>query len=85
MNESNEPLKDTDKTPTVGECVIDKPELPKQGILIQQFADTEDLGDGMLKVGRHLHHEILCDEPPGLGGKDAHPQPLTYICAGVGF
>ena len=85
MNESNEPLRDTDKTPTVGERVIDKPELPKQGLLVQQFADTEDLGDGMLKVGRHRHHEILCDEPPGLGGKDTHPQPLTYICAGVGF
>ncbi len=85
MSESHEPLKNHDKITTVGERVIDKPELPKQGVLVQQFADTEDLGEGMLKIGRHRHHEILCDEPPGLGGSDTHPQPLTYICAGVGF
>ena len=85
MSESNEPLKNTAMEPKIGERVIDKPELPKQGLLVQQFADTEDLGEGMLKIGRHRHHEILCDEPPGLGGGDAHPQPLTYICAGVGF
>ncbi len=24
------------------------------------------------------------DEPPYLGGDDNHPQPLTYIAAGIG-
>ena len=24
------------------------------------------------------------DEPPHLGGDDNHPQPLTYIAAGIG-
>ncbi len=37
------------------------------------------------KVARSGRFEIHCDEPPILGGIDAHPQPLTYIAAGVGF
>lgn len=24
------------------------------------------------------------DEPPSLGGDDNHPQPLTYVTAGIG-
>jgi hypothetical protein len=68
-----------------GERSIDKPELPKQGLLVRQFADTEAPPGSQLKVGRHRHFEVICDEPPHLGGNDEHPQPLTYICMGVGF
>lgn len=25
------------------------------------------------------------DEPPAIGGRDAHPQPLHYLVAAVGF
>jgi hypothetical protein len=79
------PLKAREMPHTPGERVIDKPELPPQGLLINQYAECEAEAGGMLKVGRHRHFEILCDEPADLGGHDTHPQPLTYICAGVGF
>jgi hypothetical protein len=39
----------------------------------------------MHKVGRYRHFTIQCDEPPGLGGDDAHPQPLFYLAAAVAF
>lgn len=29
--------------------------------------------------------EFYSDEPSALGGEDRHPQPLTYVAAGVGF
>ncbi len=68
-----------------GERVIDKPELPRQGLVLTNWADTEVVEGGQLKVGRHRHFEVFCDEPEYLGGGDAHPQPLTYIAMGVGF
>ncbi len=41
--------------------------------------------EGQLKVGRKEKFEVFCDEPPRIGGSDRYPQPLTYICMGVGF
>jgi len=41
--------------------------------------------EGQLKIGRDDKFEVLCDEPPRLGGKGEQPQPLTYIVMGVGF
>ena len=38
--------------------------------------DAESLGK-QKKIGRYRHFEILCDEPPRLGGQDEYPQPLT--------
>lgn len=29
--------------------------------------------------------EILCDEPPFIGGDGLHPQPLNYVASGIGF
>jgi len=46
--------------------------------------EVESLGK-QKKVGRFRHFEILCDEPPRLGGDDEYPQPLTYLVAGVAF
>ena len=37
------------------------------------------------KVARFRSFEIHSDEPPWLGGEEAHPQPLTYLAAAVGF
>ncbi|MBI2133042.1 MAG: hypothetical protein HYT99_09650 [Candidatus Tectomicrobia bacterium] len=69
-----------------GERSIDKPELPPQGYAFTMAAGTETLeGKGQLKIGRHRHFEVFCDEPPRIGGGDAYPQPLCYIAMGVGF
>ncbi len=82
---NDKPLLHRDMSTAPGERVIDKPELPRQGLLVKQFADTEAPPGSQLKVGQHRHFEVMCDEPADLGGKDEHPQPLTYICMGVGF
>ena len=83
---SEEPMNPNTESTLIGERLIDKPELPKQGYAIFQYADTETVaGKGQLKVGRHRQFEILCDEPARLGGNDEYPQPLTYIAMGVGF
>jgi hypothetical protein len=39
----------------------------------------------MQKVGRYRKFTIMCDEPPGLGGDDEHPQPLFYLASAVAF
>lgn len=36
-------------------------------------------------VGEEPAFTILSDEPEFLGGDGAHPQPLLYIAAGIGF
>ena len=81
----DKPLLSRDVSTKPGERPIDQPELPKQGFIVKKFADTEAPPGEQLKIGRHRHFEVMCDEPAGLGGHDEHPQPLTYICMGVGF
>ncbi len=81
----DKPLMHRDMPIAPGERSIDKPELPKQGLIVQQFADCEAPPGSQMKIGRHRKFEVMCDEPPHLGGHDEHPQPLTYICMGVGF
>jgi hypothetical protein len=49
-----------------------------------QWADIEVV-DGQLKVARHRKFEFYSDEPAVVGGHDSHPEPLTYVAAGVGF
>ena len=34
---------------------------------------------------RPVSFEVFSDELPRSGGTDLHPQPLTYICMGIGF
>ncbi|MFI5267825.1 MAG: hypothetical protein ACHQ7M_10655 [Chloroflexota bacterium] len=65
------------------------PDIPEErrGAKRTMAAEVESLGK-QLKVGRFgrfRHFEFYCDEPPTLGGEDQHPQPLTYLAAGVGF
>ncbi len=78
------PIVTTDQSAVPGERPIDKPELPKAGTVSYQWAETESM-EGQLKVGRKEKFEVFCDEPPRIGGQDRYPQPLTYICMGVGF
>lgn len=83
---SDKPIDPKTESTVPGERGIDKPELPKQGYVLFQYADTETVeGKGQLKVGRHRQFEVYCDEPERLGGNDEYPQPLTYIAMGVGY
>lgn len=59
------------------------PDIPPPSLRTMSI-DIESAGK-QKKVGRFRHFEILCDEPPRLGGEDEYPQPLTYLVAGVGF
>lgn len=73
----------------------DSPDLSKMPDLPERLrgfkftagpVDLESLDvDKQLKVARFRDFEIVCDEPGYLGGDDEHPQPLTYVAAGVGF
>ena len=80
-----QPILTTDLSTTPGERIIDKPELPPGGTISFQWAETEWDGEGQLKVGRKEKFEVMCDEPPRIGGQDRYPTPLTYVCMGVGF
>ncbi len=55
-----------------------------RGRLITMSATTRCI-EKQLKVATERKFEFFSDEPQYLGGDDNHPQPLTYISAGVGF
>jgi hypothetical protein len=59
------------------------PDIPPPSLRTMSI-EAEAVGK-QKKVGRFRHFEILCDEPPRLGGEDEYPQPLTYLVAGVAF
>jgi hypothetical protein len=70
----------------VGERVIDKPELPAQGINTDNEVFTEVVvGTGQLKRGTYRHFEVFCDEAERIGGTDKYPSPMTYLAMGTGF
>lgn len=81
----DKPVNSRDMSSFPGERSIDKPDLPPQGTVSTLIADTETVGEGPVKVGRYRNFEVFSDEPPRSGGTDLHPQPLTYICMGIGF
>ena len=70
---------------SVGERVIDKPELPPQGITTDNEVCTEVVvGTGQLKRGTFRHFEVFCDEAAHIGGTDKYPSPMTYLAMGTG-
>jgi hypothetical protein len=70
----------------VGNRIIDKPELPPQGVSTDNEVYTEViLGKGQLKRGTFRHFQVFCDEAQRIGGDDAYPSPMTYMAMGVGF
>ena len=70
----------------VGNRIIDKSELPPQGVTTDNEVYTEVvLGKGQLKRGTFRHFEVFCDEAQRIGGDDAYPSPMTYMAMGVGF
>lgn len=62
------------------------PDLPQrvQGNLHTIRVEASSV-ERMHKVARYRHFTIECDEPPGLGGDDAHPPPLFYLASAVAF
>jgi hypothetical protein len=80
------PLGNEDLSATPGQRVIDKPELPAQGITNENEAVTETVaGELQLKRGRSGKFEVLCDEPARIGGSDRYPSPMTYLAMAIGF
>lgn len=80
------PVNSRDMSSLPGSRSIDQDELPPEGVVSLLMAETETIEEGsLIKVGRYRHFEVFSDELPRSGGTDLHPQPLTYICMGIGF
>lgn len=70
----------------IGERIIDKPELPPQGVSTDNEVYTEVVADeGQLKRGTFGKFEVFSDEAARIGGSDKYPSPMTYMAMGVGF
>jgi hypothetical protein len=83
---ADKPFTNADLSEKVGERIIDKPELPAQGLDSQNEAYTEVLaGEAQLKRGVSGKFEVLCDEPVRIGGTDKHPSPMAYLAMAIGF
>jgi len=83
---ADQPLTNKDLSEKVGERIIDKPELPQQGIFSESEAYTEVMsGEAQLKRGKSGKFEVLCDEPVRIGGTDQHPSPMGYLALAIGF
>jgi hypothetical protein len=66
--------------------VIDKPELPPQGISTDSEVYTEFvMGAGQLKRGTIGRFEVFSDEAARIGGTDKYPSPMSYLAMAVGF
>lgn len=71
--------------------------MPTGGKLITMAADVRIIRNHLKEAvgarstekggntGEEVAYSILSDEPEHLGGDGAHPQPLLYIAAGIGF
>ena len=70
----------------VGQRVIDKPELPAQGLFTDSEVCTEMIeGEMHLKRGTFGKFEVFSDEAERIGGTDKYPSPMTYMAMGTGF
>jgi hypothetical protein len=80
------PLDNKDLSDRPGERVIDKPELPAQGITNENDVLTEVVtGQLQLKLGKAGKFEVYCDEPARIGGTDRYPSPMSYLALSIGF
>ena len=70
----------------VGQRIIDKPELPAQGVSTDSEVYTEVVaGEMHLKRGTIGTFEVFSDEAARIGGTDRYPSPMSYMAMGVGF
>lgn len=80
------PLGNEELSDKPGERVIDKAELPPQGITNENDVMTEMVpGELQLKRGKSGDFEVYCDEPRRIGGTDRYPSPMAYLAMAVGF
>ncbi len=80
------PLGNEDLSDKVGERVIDKPELPAQGITNENDVLTEVVsGEMHLKRGSAGKFEVFSDEAARIGGTDRFPSPMSYLAMAIGF
>ena len=69
-----------------GERVIDKPELPPEGLSSDSEVYTEVVaGSTQLKRGVVEGFEVFCDEGERIGGTGKYPTPMTYMAMGTGW
>ena len=81
-----QPLDGMNLPSEVGQRVIDKPELPPEGITTDSEVYTEMvMGEGQLKRGTIGRFEVFCDEAQRIGGTDKYPSPMSYMAMGTGF
>jgi len=82
----SKPLGNEDLSDKPGERVIDRAELPAQGITNENDVMTEVVsGELQLKRGQAGQFEVLCDEPARIGGSDRYPSPMAYLALSIGF
>ena len=82
----DKPLENADLSSEVGQRIIDKPELPPQGVNAETEAYTETLaGEMHLKRGTSGKFEVFSDEAARIGGTDTYPSPMTYLAMSIGF
>jgi hypothetical protein len=80
------PLDGNDLPSAVGQRIIDRPELPAQGVQTDNEVYTEVVaGEMHLKRGVFGKFEVFSDEAARIGGTDKYPSPMTYMAMGVGF
>jgi len=80
------PVDGTKLPQEVGQRIIDKPELPPQGVTTDNEVYTEVVaGEMHLKRGTFGRFEVFSDAGAHIGGTDKHPTPMTYMAMGVGF
>ena len=83
---ADEPIPFRSSSTTPGERLIDKPELPAQGVATDSEVFTEvALGSTQLKRGTVEDYEVFCDESPRIGGEGKYPSPMSYMAMGTGF
>ena len=81
-----EPVDGMNLPSEVGQRVIDKPELPPEGIATDSEVYTEVVvGEGQLKRGTIGKFEVFSDEAARIGGTDKYPSPMSYMAMGTGF
>jgi hypothetical protein len=70
----------------IGQRIIDKPELPPQGVSTDNEVYTEVVaGEMHLKRGTVGKFEVFSDEAARIGGTDTYPSPMSYMAMAVGF
>ena len=80
------PVDGTNLPSEIGSRIIDKPELPPQGVATDNEVYTEFVaGETQLKRGTFGKFEVFSDEAARIGGTDRYPSPMTYMAMGVGF